>query len=772
MATSIFFNGRVISVPGSYSEVDASGLNTVGLGATGIVAVMGTAEGGRPVSSITETKDIPRFRSAEKARAAFRSGDLKEVANILFAPAKDPDIPAGAVEFVALKTNPATQSTGKLTNTNGDVIDLTSRDYGAFTSQINVDVQSGTTKGKLLTIAFEDIIESVDDLGGDDLATLKYVPGPFGYQTALATVDSAGNVTVTATRSNAGLDGDIVNAMTNTFAEVVSADGGDIGQTIELFGLVSGAPTIETLTLNGTTTVTGSVTWDAGGLLGARITGTTAGDVTVRIGGGGLTVMLLSAGADPTQGLIECDNCFVNDTTLSLVSSGASTKNVLIFARDVAGAAVNEVVALNGTTSVTTTASTYNKLDVIVLGDVEAAQTVTVTVEAAKALAAEQNTILKVADYFNARQQVVAGPTTEGFIFTIKTGLTKFDPANFDEDTTGQSILDPADYNFRADLYAIIDWINVNSQLVTAAKSSGAVGLPDNTSTPVFLAGGIEGIATFTDYQNALNLLKGVFVSSIVDLSGDPAVAAALDAHCAYMGGIGRSERDGFVGLTNSTFSDVTTKDDAKAQIVNLNSRHIRACAQAIQVFDTNGEKTEFLPPFMAALCAGMQAGSPVGTSLTFKTPNVLGFRQHSSWNPVDDAEELIQAGLLFMEEVEGRGRRIVRNVTTFLTSNNIAFTEGSVNEAVNFAVFNLRTNLEFIVGKAGFAGTISATRGAAVGTLGLLVDNLVITGYKSLDVELVLDVMDVSVSLAPVIPINFVRTTVHLVTRQQLAEG
>ena len=35
-ANSIYFNGRTISVPGSYSEVDASGLESVGLG-TGLI---------------------------------------------------------------------------------------------------------------------------------------------------------------------------------------------------------------------------------------------------------------------------------------------------------------------------------------------------------------------------------------------------------------------------------------------------------------------------------------------------------------------------------------------------------------------------------------------------------------------------------------------------------------------------------------------------------------------------------------------------------------
>lgn len=773
IATSIFFNGRVISVPGGYSEVDASGLDTVSLGATGIVAVLGTAVGGIPVSAITEAKDIPSFGSAELAARSFRSGQLLDVINMLFSPAKDPDIPAGVVQYVPMKVNPATQSTGVLTNIDGPAIDLTSRDYGAFTEQITVDVQDGTTEGKLLTITFEDIVESVDDLGGETLGSLRYVPGPNGYDTATATVDAAGNTTVNATRTSLGLDNQLDNPITNVAAEIVSDNAADVGMTVELFGLVGGAPTIEVLTLNGTTVVPGTVVWDAGELLGVRITGTTAGVTTVReIGGGGVDVFTVPAGADPEEGLITCDNCFVQQDSITLVSSGASTQNVILFGRDVAGGTVSEVVALTGTTPVVSAADTYAFIDVIVLGDVEAAQTITASVVAAQALAAVQNTILKVFDFFNAKQQITAGPTTEGFIFTLSTGTTTFNPANFDQSLTPTSILDPADFDYTADLFAIISWINQNSQLISAAKSTGATGVPDNTPSPVQLAGGIEGIATFQQYQDALNLLKKKRVNSIVDLSGDPAVAAALDAHCALMGGIGRSERDGFVGVLNGTFDDVPTKDAYKSAIVDLNTRHLRAFGQAIERFNPNGERQEYLPPFLGALAAGAQAGSPVGVSLTHKFMNVLGFRQHSTWNPVDDAEEMITAGACFLENVEGVGRRIKRNITTHLSSNNIAFVEASVNEAVNFAVFNFRTNLEFIVGKRGFSGTIAATRSNATATLGLLVDALVIVGFRNLDVDLVLDVMDVSVELAPVIPINFVRIVVHLVTLAQLQDG
>jgi hypothetical protein len=140
------------------------------------------------------------------------------------------------------------------------------------------------------------------------------------------------------------------------------------------------------------------------------------------------------------------------------------------------------------------------------------------------------------------------------------------------------------------------------------------------------------------------------------------------------------------------------------------------------------------------------------------------------SWNPTDDAEEMVQAGLCFLESVEGVGRRVVRNVTTHLTSDNLAFCEGSVNQAVNFAAYNFRGNMETAVGKKGFAGTLNAGKAVAIGTLGLLVDNAVLVAYRSLSLDLIVDVMEVSVEIAPVLPVNFVKNVLHLVTIRQSA--
>lgn len=768
MATTIFFDGRLISRPGSYSIVDASGLESVGLGASGIVAVLGTAEGGKPANAISEVADFIRINKPEAGRTTFRSGDLREVIDMLFAPSKDPDILGGAQQVIPMKVNPATKSSAILSNAYGNLIDLTSVDYGAFTSQINVAIGDGTTKGKLITVTFEDSIKSVDDLGGDIFFNLKYTKPTNGWDTMTAGIASGGAVVCEATRDKLGLDSEVTAQMPAPGkVRVKSANAGDTTQQVVVYGLnAAGNPISETLNLNGTTDVDGSI--DFTSVLGARVIGTTAGVVTLSDTVIPTTVLTIAAGTNTVKGLAKCAAMYVGADEITVVADGATTKKLILIGKATTGAVQMEKLTLTGTTPVVGVAK-WSELTFLALGDVEVARTLTFSAEAARTVPSTQNTLQKVADYFSARYD--AG-VTGGFVFTMVTGRTSFSPAQLDV-TIGAggmvSCLDPANPAFYADTQVWIEWFNSSSQYISAAKSSGAVGAAvTNTTAPVFLSGGIEGTTLSSHWQGALNLLKKIRVNSIVVLTGDPAIHAMLDAHCAYMCGVGRNERDGFVGLLNTGLTDVPTKSEAKTQIVNLNSRHLRAFAQAVERYNTAGERQEFLPPFQAAIAAGMQAGSPVGTSLTYKYANTLSLRQDSSWNPTDDTEEMIQAGLCFMEHVEGVGRRVVRNITTHLMSNNLAYIEGSVNEAVNYSVYTFRTAMEMAVGKKGFAGTVNAATGVSVNILGLLIDEGIMTAYRSLNFELLVDVLEVSLEIAPVIPINFVKTTVHLVTIPQ----
>ena len=754
--TSIFWNGRQISIPGSYTQIDASALASIGLGANGIVAIVGTGEGGKPYTATTEATDFLSFTRPEQAQSTFRSGDLREGCAMLFSPSSDADIPGGAVQVIAMKANPATQSTATFANSTGNAMTLTSRDYGAFTGQINVSIAAGTVAGKKVTVVFEDKIEIGDNLGGTNIFTIKYLNSlANGWGAMTAQVITGGYVKVAATRASmAGKDGDITDLSASGTVNVVSASAGDTTQQVIVYGLAAdGTAQSETFTLNGITEVVGAKTFLISSVWGARVIGTVAGAVTVKKTAGA-TILVTGTGANPSKGLYLGQAMYAG-SVLTLVSSGASIKIIVVEGKSATGATQLEKIILTGTSSVAGTA-VWSEITAIVNGDMEAAQTLTAT--ATLQTTATQTTIQKVADFYNARNN-----GTDGFTFTLVTGNTSFVPANLDVNTSATSCYSPTTPGFKADLFACIDWCNNSGSLTTAAAVAGAKdGAPTNTTNPVYLAGGVEGTTTTTDYQNCLNLLKKVYVNSIVLLTSDAAVHAMLKSHCDYMAGPGRMERDGFVGVMTSTA--LPTKTEYKAAIVNLNNRNIRACGQAIKRYATDGVLTEFASPFQACVLAGMQAGASVGLPLTHKYANVVALRQDSSWNPADDSEEMIQGGACFMEST-ALGRRVVRNVTTHLSTSNIAYTEGSVNQAVNVAVYNLRNELETVVGKKGFGGTVADAKSAAVTILNELQANQIIVAWRALTVSLLVDVLEVSVEIAPVLPINFVKTTVHLVT-------
>ena len=762
-ASTIFFNGLLIARPGSYSVVDARGLEAIGLGASGIVALIGTAEGGRPVSDMSEPDDFIRITRPGQERDYFRSGDLYEAVPMAFAPANDEEIQAGAQEVICMKTNPSTQSTAVLDNAYGNAIDLTSQDYGAHTEQVNIDISAGTSQGKQVSIAFEDILEVVDDLGGDDLFTVMFEGGGDAWDSMTFEMKSDGSTSALADRAELGLDGDVgIQLAAPGVIEVVSSNAADTARVTVLGLDGSGNPAFELLDLNGTTAVVGTQTFSA--VLGLKLASAQVGTVTVAASPGGAVVLTIAPAA-LVAGCKVGDGMPVSNSSVTIKADGATTKVVLIHGADPTGQAIIEKLTLNGTNDVAGSED-FSKIYTLVLGDVEVARTVTVEAEAGATVPATHATLQKVADYYNA----IRFSVSTGFVFTILTGETEYDVTKMDIGGP-TDCFDPAEPGFTADLWAVIDWINANSQLITAELATGATNAElNNIAAPRFLNGGIDGVASQADYQTALDLLQQIRVNTIVPLTHDPSVHSDVEAHCAYMGGAGRNERDAIVGLMNSGGTALATKTEIKTQIQAINSRHIRAVAQSVTRYNAAGARTVFDPHFRAVIAAGMQAGSDVGTSLTYKYEDSLAFGQDSGWNPTDDGEELIKAGLLFAESVEGIGRRWVRNVTTHLTSSNLAFTEGSVNEAVNYCAYNFRTAMEYAVGKKGFAGTRNAAKGIAIGILDGLVDEEVMTQWRSLEIEQILDTLEVGVEISPVLPINFVKNTIHLVTIRQAA--
>jgi len=928
MATTIYFNGRVTSIPGSYSQVDASGLSGVGLGASGIIACIGEAEGGQPavIHNITNPGKIGR---------TFKSGDLPEAGQMLFDPSKDPDVPAGAQAVKFVKVNPATQSALTLANADGDSIVFTSKDYGAFTEKLSVDIADGSAGGKSVTVTSGADVEVFDDIGLEGIFDLKYA----GPATATATLtDSLLSSTAAASLagrqndyvgrfSTLGLDSEIAaQPAVSSLMTVSSSSAADTTQTVTIYGAQSGSMVSETLTLNGVTPVVGAKFFDT--VFGVVLSAACAGTLTM-IDGVPATIATV-APAVLTAGLLDmsANPLEVSSAALSLAAGGASTEPLCVIGVSAGLGAQAELVTLSGTTAVASTIADWTSIQYIGLGGVAAANTVNVsglildqgTVRVASSdvgdvgrsvtiygldmssnvqsetvaldssdsttlvtstgswskvlglsldAAAIGNITVSSANQSTTIMTVAASATTIGLslfstaaapgsvvgwsagatagttdvvvigtnaagsavmekvaitgassgttttVFATITGIAAAHLPNaaafamswvpFSLSTSTYSALDDLEDYFDAktnwsvskltgaasstvlvatlDLFAgvavgssyrvlavlasMVSAVNAGSTFLTAAEAASATGAPSNTSSSQFLTGGVEGATTFSHWQAALDMLRDHRVNTIVVMTTDAAVHAAAISHCTYMAGAGRSERDCVLGA-----ADGTSLSDSKTLAMAMNTRHARLCVQSVDRYNLAGSKETFAPPFTACIVAGMQAGCEVGTSLTFKYLNVLGFSGHdASYTIQDDADDMIQSGLCMIEKVPNVGFRWLRNVTTHLIDDNLAYIEASVNEAVNYSVYNFRQSMEALIGKKGFAGTVTSAQSIAVSILGQLIAARTITSYQNLTIEISADVMTIDVELAPVIPVNFVKTTIHLVSASFASE-
>lgn len=753
MASAIFFNGRRINRPQAVSKIDATALAGISPAAVGIVALIGTAEGGKPLDASSDFD----LTTPQKAMDRYLSGNLRTACQFCFQPSADDAVPGGAQRIVPIKVNPATQAAATLPDSvPADSIVFTSKDYGLFTNQVSLEVATGTNQGKKVTVVFEDESEVYDDVGGSAIFTLGYVPGTEGYDTALATLNAT-QLDIVATKAETGLvaerTADIAAPGTLTYA---SSDAGDTTQTVTVYGLNGTTPVQETRTLNGTTTVPGTQTFSK--VLGSKKSAATLGTVT--IASTVPTTLITMTAGQLTRGIALLTNTPISGAITTVAIDTAAAVDFAVFGKSATGAAQGARYDMNVGVSQGGGAATWSQLEVLALGDVAGTRTITITVKAASLLHSSYSTVQKAADRLNALDGftaaiAVSNPTTYKMV-----DLDYVSSVNIRNLTPG----------FFGNLKAILDAINNGSAFVSAARATGATSAPANTSAPVFLSGGSEGTTTITQWQQAFTALKARRVNTIVPLTNDPAVHSLLLSHLVERAGKLRSEANGYVGIGTSGGAG-ETKANIKSQIQALASRHLSALSQEINRFDPDTGEATFYPPWMfAAIAAGMQSGTVVGEPLTHKTMIANDIRQDSSWTVVDDDEEMIDAGLMFAEKVDGTGIRFVRSITTHLADDNVVFGEMSANASLNTAVFRLRQVLEEKVGRRGLASSVGAIKGLANAELSAQVDDEIIVAFRSVTVEQIGDVFPVSVEIAPVLPINFIPVTVHVVTLRAVA--
>ncbi len=297
------------------------------------------------------------------------------------------------------------------------------------------------------------------------------------------------------------------------------------------------------------------------------------------------------------------------------------------------------------------------------------------------------------------------------------------------------------------------------SGIVTATQHANWAGKPPAVlGSQTFLAGGNEGSAVETyddtDWTAALDSMKFKDAQVFVLLAKEASRHKLLRAHIQWRAGVGSSEACGFVGGTElEALSALDVRSAA------LNTRHLALAFEQAEIDDYAGTTRIIDPPYVALAYAAMHSGMPVAQSLIHRRPNFNRTIVNTAIDVDDDADTLLDRGLLFSAH-DNLGLRIEDGLTTYRTNpGDPVQTEISANESFNTSIRDLRTHLKTILGDGTTARTSTWIKSQAKTRLERQVDEGMIRAFiaASLDVVEDGDTFVVEYEVGPSLPVKFI---------------
>lgn len=317
----------------------------------------------------------------------------------------------------------------------------------------------------------------------------------------------------------------------------------------------------------------------------------------------------------------------------------------------------------------------------------------------------------------------------------------------------------------RADLQAVVDWLNGGSQNLVSATRVDGVGIPPAVTGYVFLSGGSEGVTTVDEWAAAFELMQRAEIQWITAISGDPAIHAMVDAHVMLCSGHLKRERRAISGTVAGT-SDADAIEAARA----LNSKRSSLVHIGHYQYGTAG-KLVLRPPYMtAALVSAMFAASNPGTAMTNKTFNCRGL-ERDLLNPTE-TDSLIKGGVLCVENTDD-GYKVVRSITSWLGDNKYNNVEQSTGAALDFTVRNWRLAVDVLRGQKGDPLILKRAISLSEGILremarpepegpGAIVGDAENPPFRNLSATLEGDVLRIQGEVSPAVSANYILITVY----------
>lgn len=225
MAIQTSFAGANILKPGAYSQTTVNLSGGFPLAATGIVAIVGEADGGAPGSD----DGVQTFTSEDIASliAKYVSGPIVDAARILVAPAKDSRVPNGASLIRVYKTNDSSAASLNLANAAPvTLFTVTSRNFGSDQNLITVKVDAGVAPAaRVITIQKGTQKEVLSENPNATILTIQYT----GTGTAATLTIQAGILAVTVVTTTA--DSISIPLAGKTVQQLVDVIAGSTGYT-------------------------------------------------------------------------------------------------------------------------------------------------------------------------------------------------------------------------------------------------------------------------------------------------------------------------------------------------------------------------------------------------------------------------------------------------------------------------------------------------------------------------------------------------------------
>jgi hypothetical protein len=299
-------------------------------------------------------------------------------------------------------------------------------------------------------------------------------------------------------------------------------------------------------------------------------------------------------------------------------------------------------------------------------------------------------------------------------------------PNTLDRTDTAVSI-NTAAVDFFSKAFDVVNWVNTTSAYVTATRDTGTGGnsFPDGTADYVALTGGSRGGSTTADFSAGLTAISPLRVDQFVplisedrtyvDTSVSPSITynaefwnngvvgtvggipAAADAHAAYTSSTaGKNERQCWLGADIEGATLAEGRDNFVSFTTGLNSPHTCVFGQTVDLVNATTGNIETYQPWAAAVIASaMRCGSDIAEPLTFKFMRLQGLGQ--PFDALEHTQDVILGGGCAIQNVPGKGYRIVKCITTYTRLDNDALTEESLVSSWKLIAYDVRTNVEDI---------------------------------------------------------------------------